>query len=70
MRKTSWTLTGADLCLYVKMVFVNRKGTHFHLVRVGDIRTAVTGISHFVSVSIFLVNVGNLLAVVQVVGNS
>lgn len=36
-----------------------------NLVWVADLRTAVTGIPHTVTVSVFLVTIGNFLAVVQ-----
>lgn len=36
-----------------------------NLVRVADLRTAVTGIPYTVTVSVFLVTIGNFLAVVQ-----
>lgn len=41
-----------------------------HLVRVGIIGTTVAGISHFVTVSIFLVSIWDPFAVVKVIGNS
>lgn len=40
------------------------------LIRVWNIRTAVTGVSHFVSITIFLVSVGDSFAVIQVIGDS
>lgn len=36
-----------------------------NLVRVADLRTAVTGVPHPITVSVFLVTIGNFLAVVQ-----
>lgn len=36
-----------------------------NLVRVADLRTAVTGVPHTITVSVFLVTIGNFLAVVQ-----
>lgn len=40
------------------------------LVWVWDIRTAVAGVSHFVSITILLVSVGNFFAVIQVIKDS
>lgn len=36
-----------------------------NLVRVADIRTAVTGIPHAITIFVLLITVGNFLAVVQ-----
>ena len=36
-----------------------------NLVRVADLRTAVTGVPHTITVSVFLVTIGDFLAVVQ-----
>lgn len=41
-----------------------------HLIGVWDVRTAVACVSHFVSIPILLVNVGDSFAVIQVVEDS
>lgn len=40
-----------------------------HLIRVWNVGTAVAGISHFVSVPVPLIHIGDALAVVQVIEN-
>lgn len=46
------------------------KKSRSDLFGVGNIRTTVAGVSHFVSISIFLVGVGNPFAVIQMIGDS
>lgn len=56
------------VCWWV--VFLPEEQELSDLIRVWNIRTAVTGVSHFVSITIFLVSVGNSFAVIQVIGDS